>query len=112
MDERWYRYDADQDCGGSWHVRCFSFPVLKHTPKGVQLNVWGKRRFVLRDARKRYACPTVEEAKESFMARKRRQYRIYRTRALDLEKLLDLAPEIMDEVRPRAYRNGDMGLLF
>lgn len=55
------------------------YPVIRETPKGVWLALgFGDRRFVLRTARKRWACPTEDEALESFKARKRRQCRILR----------------------------------
>jgi hypothetical protein len=51
--------------------------VLRHTAKGAWLHEgWGRERFVLRNAHKRWACPTEEEAIASFRARKERQIRI------------------------------------
>ena len=69
----WYRYRDEYFREGD--VRIFEqvLKVLKETPKGVWLNDSGNRRFVLRDARKRFACPTRQEALESFIARKRLQ---------------------------------------
>jgi hypothetical protein len=64
------------------HVR--KFKVVRHTPKGVWLiggSYGGDPRFVLRGARRRFACQTLDEAKESFEARKSKQARIYRARA-------------------------------
>jgi len=52
------------------------FPITKTTPKGVWINNLGIPRFVLLNAYKRFACPTKEEALESFMARKTRQIKI------------------------------------
>lgn len=65
-------------------------PVIKHTPKGVWLDIGYDRRFVLKDAHKRYACPTFEEAKASFKARKKRQLRILRAQAAHVEGALEL----------------------
>lgn len=73
--EYWYRYDEYETTSGM-RVLQHKYRVLKHTPCGVQLNTWGGPKFVLRDARKRWACPTDEEARESYMARKRRQISI------------------------------------
>jgi hypothetical protein len=65
------------------------FRVMKHTPKGVWLDLtWGKRRFVLNDSRKRFAHPSKEEARDSFLARKGRQVRI-------LEARLEIAREAL-----------------
>ena len=58
------------------HVRLNTYPVLYHTPKGVQLDVYGFRRFVANDSKKRFAHETIEGAKLSFIARKTRQIRI------------------------------------
>ena len=70
--EYWYRYDEVESTTG---VRVYQhkYRVLKHTPCGVQLDYWGTRKFVNRSTRKRWACPTDQEARESYMARKRRQ---------------------------------------
>ena len=65
-------------CGPSTtHVTMLKYPVLKVTPKGAWISVLGQRKFVLLTARKRFACPTKVEAKESFIARKRAQIRIH-----------------------------------
>ena len=95
-EEFWYRYE-DVRCAASlneWgdivgvgplEVRLRKLAVVRHTPKGVWLSygsivnggISTPARFVLREANKRYACPTVEEAKVSFIARKRRQLAIH-----------------------------------
>lgn len=51
-------------------------PVLKATPKGNWIDDHGHHRFVLTDASKRWACPTVEEAWTSFQKRKARHLAI------------------------------------
>jgi hypothetical protein len=64
------------------HIIHYTFPVLTHTPKGVWLGLLGGgRRWVRNDARRRFACPTIELARESFIARKKRQAGIYDARA-------------------------------
>lgn len=84
MSEIWYRYEErhyappvdefDNICGpGRTEVVLIKYSVIRHTPKGVWLSIG---RFVLHGARKRYACPTEKEARESFLARKKRQLRI------------------------------------
>ncbi len=71
------------------------FSVVKHTPCGVWLSVYGSRKFVKTKARKRWACPTKEEAMESFLARKSKQKRILSSqldrveRAISLIKLME-----------------------
>lgn len=74
--EYWYRYEESRYESGH-KVWLRGYPVLRATPKGVWLAIgFGERKFVLLDARKRWACPTEGEARESFIARKRRQIRI------------------------------------
>lgn len=88
--EIWYRLDVVQyGHMDEWDnvitgnpVPCWrEYYVRKTTPKGVWLSVfpWENKevwRFVLRDAKKRYACPTKAEAKASFVFRKKRQIQI------------------------------------
>lgn len=62
-----------------------TYPVLKTTAAGVWLDVYGDKRFVLNAARKRYACPTIEEALASYHARKARQIRILRQQLVRAE---------------------------
>lgn len=85
--EKWFRFEDrrystvdefDNHCGSYVDVILMEFVVDRHTPKGVWLRTFmGSRRFVLSSARKRFACPTIEEAAESFRARKAAQLRIY-----------------------------------
>jgi len=70
-------------------VYLYSFPVVRRTPKGAWIcGVIGKERFVRLDARKRFACPTIEEARKSFVARKKAQLRIYEAMIHRVEKAL------------------------
>lgn len=70
-----------------------SFPVLSTTPTGVWLDVYGAKRFVKLDARKRFACPTEAEALESFHARKRRQIRLLKHQLRRAETALTLTED-------------------
>lgn len=89
MVDFWYRYkDVRYSSGvdvfgeslpgpGRLEIVLEEFQVIKYTPKGVWLRLWdNKNRFVLKGSCKRFACPTLEEAKVSFIARKKRQYTI------------------------------------
>jgi hypothetical protein len=101
-EELWYRYEDrryappvnewDEIVGrGTVEIKLREFRVLKHTPKGVWLEgYFGGKRFVLNDAYRRYACPTIEEAKVSFRARKAKQISIYKHRIEDAEEALRL----------------------
>lgn len=61
---------------GRTELYLHSYEVLKETPKGVWIQAYGTKKFILQNARKKFACPTIEEAIESFIARKKRQIRI------------------------------------
>lgn len=83
------------------------YPVLRETPKGVwislscgEFHALGDQceRFVLLGARRRFACPTREEALDSFLARKRRQLSIHKARIRHVESAIAAA----EDVRRRA----------
>jgi hypothetical protein len=95
--ETWYRYEdivyasIYDDGPGRLVVELREYEVLRHTPKGVWLTMgFGDKRFVLRGAHKRFACPTKLEARESFIARKRRQIRIHEAQAARARSAISL----------------------
>ena len=115
--ERFYRFvdvayaSPFDDTGrmpGTVRVELHIFEVARRTAKTVWLVPEGwvgfsgiEQRRMLIGARCRYACPTVEDARTSFIARKRRQIRILNgqisraTSALgDIERRY---PEILSE---------------
>lgn len=60
-------------------VVLLKYPIIKNTPKGCWVRDYssrGDRRHVCNNTRKRFAFPTAEEARVSFVARKRRQIKI------------------------------------
>lgn len=67
--EHWCRYE------GYEHPRVEYYRVKRHTPCGVWLDMgYGvKDKFVLNNARRRFAYPTEAEALDSFIIRKLRQ---------------------------------------
>jgi hypothetical protein len=89
--ERWYRIDDRlYSVANEWGEHDYSyqdvhlteFPVVRHTPRGVWVDTgFGYLRWVSHGARKRFACPTIEAALESFVARKDKQAAIYDARA-------------------------------
>lgn len=102
MTEIWTRFedyrvagpvDEFGDVCGPGHslIRKIELPVEKHTPCGVRLCTG---RFVLRDATRRYACPTAAEAKTSFLARKRKQRRILQEQLRRVEEVIKLGEAI------------------
>lgn len=102
--EVYYRYEdrlqgtGGYDIMGEWEpgpshvvVNLFKYPVLKHTPKGVWISQLGGRpMFICQNWRKKFACPTIEEAKHSFIKRKERQAGIYEARAMNARKAIQL----------------------
>jgi hypothetical protein len=122
----WYRYEdfreADYDPWAEYEqpssnhaaLRLRKFLVLKETPKGVWLdgdrgygNYTGKT-FVLKEANKRWACPTIEEAEESWRARKAKQAKIYTARLRSIEEAIKL----MDRNKGSSYAMPDCPLTF
>lgn len=76
---------------GELRVELRKYRVVKATPTGVWLALYlGHKRFVRLNARKRFACPTVAEAAESFRARKERQRAIHEARAERAERAMEL----------------------
>jgi hypothetical protein len=97
IGDKYYRFEdrkyASEEFGFFSRVRIdiMEFNVVKETSKGVwietSLGLLGKR-FVLHDARKKYAHPTMELAKESFIARKKKQMKIYNAKLKDVKHAL------------------------
>lgn len=78
--DKMYRYS---DTGAV--LRMDTFEVIRTTPRGKVINMYGKDRFVLNDSRKRFAHETKELALASFIARKHRQISIL-SHQLDIAK--------------------------
>lgn len=94
VSEVWYRYENhwySEDRGTEIYLH--EWTVDKHTPKGVWISRYGQKKFVLNDARKRYAYPTIELAKKSFIARKQHQIGHLRTQLDHAERALKLMQE-------------------
>lgn len=110
----WYRFqetyyaapvdEFDQPYGeGTVEVKLQKYVVVRETLKGVWLVMqWGdftgtEKKFVLVGSNKRYACPTIEEAYDSFMARKLKQISIYKARIKGVEKAIHAAESLKDQ---------------
>ena len=90
MTEYWYRTtDGESD----WPFRPITmrYEVSHYTPKGVKLRTDDGLRFVLNISTKRFADPTVVQAMQSYIARKKRQAQIYTARAKQAEGRLAAA---------------------
>jgi hypothetical protein len=73
------------------------------TIKASNSNGW---RFISRDSNKRFALPTVEEALESYIARKERQATIYEGRAKKARHMLEMAQKALRGVDTDAIEFG------
>ena len=86
-----YRYQESMHAECSVRLDLHEYVILKTTKHGAWIDVWGVKKFVKLDARKRYACPTKEEALASFRARKQRQIKLLRAQLTKAETALNLS---------------------
>jgi hypothetical protein len=101
-DRRFASLDEFEDAlPGRVYVELYEYEVISHTPKGVWVyDYYGHPKFVLRAARKRWACPTKEEAIQSFLARKERQIKILRNQLSQATTAIQLAKQMKNESSP------------
>lgn len=127
--EYWYRYEDyhtappldewEQPVGrGEGYITLRKWIVLRYTPKGLWIEYeteYGSKKFILAGAHKRFACPTIEEAQISFLARKKKQLGILETRAGDVRDIITKAkrkftreacdpPVISEDVLPDLFK--------
>ena len=76
--------------------------VLSVTRCGAWISNYGEKRFVLDNARKKFAAKTKRVALESFIARKKRQAAIYSSRCRAAEDVLQAAKNFNCENEARA----------
>lgn len=72
------------------------YRIVKRTPKGVWIELPSyppKTKFVLTNAKKRFAHETLEGAKKSFFARKRRQLAILSARIDSIQEAVQAMKE-------------------
>lgn len=91
----YYRLEEVCYTSGRVEIQVHAFKVLKHTPTGARIDDYryrasGKGRLISRNWRKQWACPAIDEAIKSFVARKERQIRIYKARIATAEEALQL----------------------
>lgn len=81
-----------------------AYRVIRVTTKGVRIKCGGDdnrdTRFILRDARKRWACPTKHEAIESLEARTERRIKI-------LNAQLNSAKVLLQALEQNLIREGE-----
>ena len=64
------------------------YEVSHHTPCGVRLE---SGKVVLHRHKKKFACATVEEAKQCFLAKKNRQIKILSAKVNAVKQMIDIA---------------------
>lgn len=92
---RFSSFDSDGDVipgSGRLEVHLMKIPVIKTTPCGAWIG-WteGEKKFVNLNWNKRYALPTIEEARASFIARKKREAQIMAARMRTAEQAIAVA---------------------
>ena len=78
------------------------FKIIKVTAAGIWIDYWADPKFVLLTAHKKFACLSLEEAKKSFRARKKRQIRILSNQLHSAEYALKMV-EALREGKDTAY---------
>lgn len=70
---------------------CFyeEYPILKHTPCGVWVDHWGKRKFINTQCRKQFAYATKEEAHKGYIKRTERYIKLLKARSERAQQELD-----------------------
>ena len=79
-------------------VHIHRYPIIKRTPCGMWIDVYGDKKFVLLTATKQFACESIELAKQSFVARKKRQLAIYQAKMRKVVAALALADDDQFEI--------------
>jgi hypothetical protein len=97
--DMWYRYEDFRYYEGGTRVELIRLKVIKKTDCGVWISPvnFELRRWVKRNARKRYACPTKQEALESFIARKKRQIEILSVQLHNAQSALNIGESMQKE---------------
>ena len=90
MTEKHYRYyDTLYESGPK--INLMELDVVRHTPKGVVINLYGTEKFVLNGIGKRFSHSTKDAAMHSYLKRKERQASIYYHRHQKAETCAKLA---------------------
>jgi hypothetical protein len=85
--------DEYEDRGGYSRVDVIykTYPITKITPCGAWIDIYGRKRFVNLQARKKFACKTKEDAMISFLARKAAQERILSAQLKNVQTAISIA---------------------
>lgn len=88
INDIYYRYQGGLGEDTPVYIHLEKFKVTKLTTKGVWIDFYGQSKFILNEARKRYAYPTKELAWESYLARKKKHKAILESQLRSVEYLL------------------------
>lgn len=129
VGDTWYRYEDERRAHlsisensvesyfSTLSIVLREFTVDKVTPQGAWIRgFWRQekedgvfhmagpesRRFVLLNARKRFACPTKMEALQSLLARRKKQRRIYKARLSHIEEAIRQVERMIETERSTA----------
>lgn len=95
--------EFDNPVGSSQQVlEVKKFKITKVTAAGIWIDYWTGPKFVLLTAHKKFACLSLDEAKESFRARKKRQISILSNQLHRAEYALKMV-EALREGKDTAY---------
>jgi hypothetical protein len=101
-DQRSRHYDIEADCsvGPTLHsLQLRQYKVLKFTNKGLWIDRYGSKKFILTKARRRFAHATYEEALEAYIKRRRRQASLLYAQLERSLKMLFLARHHQEKVQ-------------
>lgn len=77
-----------------------SYPVIKSTPCGCWIDLgWGRKKFVNLNAQRKWAHESLDDAMQSFVARKNRQVLILRHQLVKAEAALCLQAKDSQRLR-------------
>jgi len=95
MDEMDYWHPG----GSSMEVELVAYSIIRRTPKGCWVHIpysVNEKRFVLTDARKKFAYETQEAALKSFIFRKNKQIEILTRQLRNAQRAREIAVDIRD----------------
>ena len=83
--------------GSRQALYCIPYTIIKETKCGYWV-MDGRKRFVYKDARKKFACLDKLTALESFIARKKRQIKILKAQINSVHEALYLAKKEQEKL--------------
>jgi len=87
-----YRYEIDKSTERVEKLNLSEYEVIKLTPKGYVLDVYGNKKFSHKNG---WACETPDIALQNFILRKENQISICRTNITRALKAIDIAKKLM-----------------